>query len=220
MTNINTRLRTIIDTLYKGNKRAFSIAVGVNPTVIENIVGGRHSKPSYDVLCKIITNANISERWLISGTGSMLKNEDKIESNSSILPASNQLKGIPLIPFSAMAGYLSGEASVSEDECEKIIIPGLKADFIIPIKGDSMEPRFFAGDYVACERTSIKDLFFQWGKTYVIDTTKGVFIKRVDEGSSKDEILLVSENKKYKPMPIPKSSILHIALVKGVVRIE
>lgn len=223
MININTRIRTIIDTLYKGNKRAFSITIGVNPTVIENIVGGRRSKPSYDVLCKIITNANISEQWLISGTGPMLKNEDKTETSNPISPAlstSSTQKGIPLIPFSAMAGYLSGEASVSEDECEKIIIPGLKADFIIPIKGDSMEPRFFAGDYVACERTSIKDLFFQWGKTYVIDTTNGVFIKRVDEGSSKNEILLVSENKKYKPMPIPTSSILHIALVKGVVRIE
>lgn len=211
---------TIINTLYKGNKRAFSIKMGLNPGIIENIVGARQSKPSYDVLCKIITNGNISEQWLISGTGPMLKNSDKTESSNLVSSVSNQQKGIPLIPFSAMAGYLSGEASVSEDECEKIIIPGLKADFIIPIKGDSMEPRFFAGDYVACERTSIKDLFFQWGKTYVIDTTKGVFIKRVDEGNSKDEILLVSENKKYKPMPIPTSSILHIALVKGVVRIE
>ena len=223
MVNINARMRTIIDTLYKGNKRAFSIAMHLSPNVIENIVGVRQSKPSYDVLCKIVTNGNISEQWLLSGIGPMLKSENKSETSNPIspaLPATNSQKGIPLIPFSAMAGYLSGEASVSEDECEKIIIPGLKADFIIPIKGDSMEPRFFAGDYVACERTSIKDLFFQWGKTYVIDTTNGVFIKRVDEGSSKNEILLVSENKKYKPMPIPTSSILHIALVKGVVRIE
>ena len=50
---VNDRLQQVIDVLYGGNKRAFSTAIGVNPTVIENIVGSRKGKPSYDVLFKI-----------------------------------------------------------------------------------------------------------------------------------------------------------------------
>ena len=46
--------------LFQGNKRAFAKAVGISPTVVENIVGTRKGKPSYDVLEKVCSNANIS----------------------------------------------------------------------------------------------------------------------------------------------------------------
>ena len=70
---INERVNTIITELYNGNKRAFSIYIGVSPTVIENVVGTRQGKPSYDVLEKICAKANISGDWLLTGNGSMLK---------------------------------------------------------------------------------------------------------------------------------------------------
>ena len=216
MVNINTRLKNIINTLYNGNKRAFATTIGVNPTVIENIVGARQSKPSYDVLCKICSNANISEQWLISGTGEMLKNKQ----DSSASNIRTEQNGIPLIPFDAMAGYLSGEMSINEDECERLYMPGLKADFVIRISGNSMEPRYYDGDYVACEKASLGDMFFEWDKAYVVDTERGVLIKRVNPGATDSEILLESDNKKYRPVSMPIKSIYHIALVKGVVRIE
>lgn len=50
--SINERLKTIIEEQYNGNKRAFSMAIGVTPTVIENVVGSRQGKPSFDVLEK------------------------------------------------------------------------------------------------------------------------------------------------------------------------
>ncbi len=40
----------IIRELYNGNKRAFSMAIGVTPSVIEIVVGTRQVKPSFDVL--------------------------------------------------------------------------------------------------------------------------------------------------------------------------
>jgi transcriptional regulator with XRE-family HTH domain len=83
-TSINSRLEEIINTLYKGNKRAFSSVIGVSPTVIENVVGTRQGKPSYDVIEKICAKANISPDWLITGTGSMLRTEQP--SATSVLP--------------------------------------------------------------------------------------------------------------------------------------
>lgn len=64
---------TIINGLYGGNKRAFAIAVGVSATVVENLVGSRQSKPSFNVLSKISTNVNISSEWLLTGNGDMIK---------------------------------------------------------------------------------------------------------------------------------------------------
>ena len=66
---INERFETIIQVLFQGNKRAFAKAVGISPTVVENVVGARKGKPSYDVLEKVCANANISAEWLLFGTG-------------------------------------------------------------------------------------------------------------------------------------------------------
>ena len=70
---INERFNDIIKTLYKGNKRSFAIAIGVSATVIENVVGKRQGKPSYDVIDNVCAKANISPEWLLTGRGSMLR---------------------------------------------------------------------------------------------------------------------------------------------------
>ena len=64
---INERFEWIIKILFHGNKRAFAKAVGISPTVVENVVGTRKGKPSYDVLFKVCANANISAEWLFFG---------------------------------------------------------------------------------------------------------------------------------------------------------
>ena len=75
---INQRITDLINTLYSGNKRAFSIAINVSPAVIENIVGKRQSAPSYEITSKIISSIdNISIEWLMTGKGNMLKNQAK-----------------------------------------------------------------------------------------------------------------------------------------------
>ena len=71
---INERMNHIIKELYGGNKRAFANAIGVSATVIENVVGTRQGKPSYDVLEKVCANANISAEWLLMERGEMLYN--------------------------------------------------------------------------------------------------------------------------------------------------
>lgn len=69
---VNERFETIIRVLFGGNKRAFALHVGISPTVVENVVGTRKGKPSFDVLEKVCANANISAEWLLLGKGEML----------------------------------------------------------------------------------------------------------------------------------------------------
>ena len=69
---INERFTVIINTLYSGNKSAFAKAIGVAPSVVDNIVGKRQGKPSYDVIEKVSALAAINLNWLISEIGEPL----------------------------------------------------------------------------------------------------------------------------------------------------
>lgn len=166
-----------------------------------------------------------SSRWLLTGQGLMLEDQRTKTKDTSELPvatpATNPGEGIPLIPIDAMAGVLSGEQTVLEYECERYVVPVFKgADFLIPVKGSSMYPKYSSGDIVACQRVPMTDLFFQWNKVYVIDTTQGALIKRIKPGSDKDHVLIVSDNEKYDPFELPYSAIHAVALVIGVIRLE
>lgn len=211
--SINKRFNKIIDTLFNGNKSAFASAVCVTPSVVDNIVGKRQGKPSFDVIEKISSIAEINIEWLITGKGDMLKRP------TSIADYSESTTGIPLIPVEAMAGFFTGEVSVMESDCERLNIPGIKADFVIPISGDSMEPKYYSGDLVACQRIDSIDTFFQWGKVYVIDTSQGVLLKKIKRSNAPGHIILISENPEYDPIDMPLSEVYHIALVKALVRV-
>ena len=67
--SINDRFGKIIRTLYGGNKSAFASAIGVAPSVVENIVGKRQGKPSFDVVEKVCAIAEVNTTWLITGRG-------------------------------------------------------------------------------------------------------------------------------------------------------
>lgn len=130
-------------------------------------------------------------------------------------------EGIPLIPLSAMAGVASGGFSVLEQDCERFVIPMFSgADYLIPVKGSSMYPKYSSGDVVACKIVPLQDLFFQWNKVYVLDTVQGPVIKRVQKCDKENTITLISENPNYPPFELSLSQIYAVSVVIGVVRLE
>jgi phage repressor protein C with HTH and peptisase S24 domain len=171
------------------------------------------------------TNLNVN--WLIKGEGAMFITEDKHPEQEKsdnfhlAIHTEKQNEGIPLIPIEAMAGIFTGENIINEYECDRYVVPAFKgADFLITVKGSSMYPKYSSGDIVACQRVPMSDLFFQWNKVYVIDTNQGALIKRINPGSDKDHVLIVSENKDYPPFELPYTSIHGVAIVVGVIRLE
>lgn len=170
-------------------------------------------------LSKIIeTYPDINATWLLTGEGTMLQSETDVQVATAEPTA---VGGIPLIPIEAMAGVLSGNSTqVMERECEHYNIPMFKgAEFLIRISGDSMQPKYYSGDIVACKRLPL-DTFFQWNRVYVVDSEQGVIIKRVRRGSDDRHIVFVSDNTAYEPFELPLEKIYSIALVVGVVRAE
>jgi phage repressor protein C with HTH and peptisase S24 domain len=157
---------------------------------------------------------DISPNWLLTGNGDMLR-------NTTELTPTKDGTGIPLIPVEAIAGCFTGSQTVLLQECDHYVVPAFKnADFLIYVRGDSMQPRYYSGDMVACKMLSPTDLFFQWGKVYVLDTDQGALIKKVEQGTDDETITLVSENENYKPFQIPRRAIYHIAIVMGLIRTE
>jgi transcriptional regulator with XRE-family HTH domain len=79
---INYRIELLINAL-ELNNNSFSTRIGVNSTVIHNIVKGRNA-PSYDVLQKILSSFdNISADWLITEKGEMISNTKRIDYSKS-----------------------------------------------------------------------------------------------------------------------------------------
>lgn len=83
-----------------------------------------------------------------------------------------------------------------------------------------MLPTYKSGDIVACQRTPMDNIFFQWNKPYILDTRQGAIIKRIKPGSDDKHILIISDNKDYDPFELPYSEINAVALVLGLIRME
>lgn len=218
--------------------RRFEEKCGLKRGNISNM--SNESSIGSDKLSKIIdTYSSIDIEWLLTGKGDMLKNETTLPaqnatcavssvgketreiSTSQLKKADNSTKGIPLIPLHAMAGVLRGEISVLEYECEQYVVPAFKgADFLIPVKGNSMFPTYQSGDIVACQRTPMSSVFFQWNKPYVLDTAQGAIIKRIRPGVDDEHVQIVSDNTDYLPFYLHKSEIYAVALVVGIIRLE
>lgn len=180
---------------------------------------GMKSEIGSDKIVSFLTSyPEVSPEWLLTGNGKMLKQDNDVP---VAVKTENMQEGIPLIPLDAMAGFCSGEMQVMEYECERYVIPAFReAEFLIPVKGSSMYPKYSSGDIVACKKLTLSDIFFQWNKVYVLDTDQGALIKRVRKGKDENHILLVSENERYDPFELRIEQIHAIAIVIGVIRLE
>lgn len=78
--SINDTILQLIDYKYNKNKRKFAKSINVAPQVISNIVSGRKSKHSYDIIRAILsTYDDINPEWLITGKGDMIRDTNKVQ---------------------------------------------------------------------------------------------------------------------------------------------
>lgn len=195
------------------SKNKFEKMAGLSTGYLKNFKGSLGADKLEGIL-----NAfpELNREWLLNGNGQMLAEREK-----QFRDAKKDV--LPLIPYPAIGGYTEDNWTALLNDCPLYAIPDIKtpADFLIKVGGDSMNPKYQEGDLLACKMIQ-ELLFFQWGKTYVLDTSQGVMVKNVYEDTeNKENILLVSENKdKYPPFAIPRSDIRKIALVVGSIRIR
>lgn len=87
---INDRLHHLIKVLDM-TPTSFSESVDVNVTVIFNIIKGRRSKPSFDLLHKILSSyQELNSEWLLTGEGTIWKEE--IVASGKVAPTNVNLE--------------------------------------------------------------------------------------------------------------------------------
>ncbi|MDR1258397.1 MAG: hypothetical protein LBK65_03825 [Tannerellaceae bacterium] len=197
---INEKFKIIADTLYSGNKRAFSIAIGISPSVIENVMGTRKGNPSYEVLQKICANANINPGWLLAGEGEMLK-PDFVNNYD------DDLTTVPVVDIYAVAGggYLNTDypEQTGEIKLPAGMLSSRRGNYYCGmVKGDSMYPTLSDKDHIIFRVLPLGD----WeritdNKVYlVIDRFGAAYVKRVRSRLQKENrIVCISDNKDSRP---------------------
>lgn len=165
-------------------------------------------------ICELYPDLN--RDWLLYGEGEMLL-AAPAESGK---PRSKGYETL-LLPVEAFAGGLQMYSQgVREWECTRIVTPIEGADFAIPVRGDSMEPRFHEGSTLLLKRINDR-AFIPWGHPMVIDTENGVLLKNVlpdpkpDPDDSEEYVVMQSLNPKYPEFKIPASSIYGMYRIMG-----
>ena len=69
--SVNERIKEIANQLYRSNVNELCRSCNIKQATMSNIVAGRMSKPSFEVLLSIIETTNISADWLLTGRGEM-----------------------------------------------------------------------------------------------------------------------------------------------------
>lgn len=211
---ILTRLRIVAEATSDAGVARF---LGISPATLSNWKA--RGSIDYDLVFSKCEGVDLN--WLLTGRGAGSPAADPCAEQPAALVVQPAREGIPLIPLEAVAGVLSGNSTaVMEYECDRYNIPVFSgAEFLIQVRGDSMQPKYYSGDIVACKRLPL-DTFFQWNKVYVVDSEQGVIIKRIRPGRDDKHVLMVSENTAYAPFELPLEKVYSIALVMGVVRAE
>lgn len=223
-------LEGLIEHYTKGNKAQFAKLLGVSAQTISAWI----ARNTFDAELIYTKCRYVNSAWLLTGEGSMLQAGDKgavhaanAEPKHLALTthhvSDGSREGIPLIPLDAIAGFpADGGGGAYIDNCERYVIPEFQnkgADFLIRVSGDSMVPLYYSGDLLACHKiTDIR--FFQWGTIYVLETSQGVLVKRVQETAEHDDcILCVSINDTvHKPFLLPRDDIRSLSTIVGLVR--
>lgn len=211
----------------KGNKAQFAKLLGVSAQTISAWI----ARNTFDAELIYAKCRYVDSSWLLTGEGAMLQ---ETENNNAPTPKhtveiAHQVphgssEGIPLIPLDAVAGFpAESGGGVRLEDCERYVIPEFEnkgANFLIRVSGDSMVPLYYSGDLLACRKiTDIR--FFQWGTVYVLETSQGVLVKRVQESvDHADSILCVSENSSvHHPFLLPRNDIRSLSIIVGLIRL-
>ena len=112
--SINERIRYIAEQLYNSNINELCRAIGVKQATMSNIVAGRMSKPSFEVINAIIENTPIDAYWLITGKGTSIKEVNTSTETINVSPTNNHY--IECIQNLSEASKKNAEANILNAE--------------------------------------------------------------------------------------------------------
>ena len=201
-TSANERLRTLQKVLGYTSQQAFADALGIKQGSLSDIYMAKNGIGVSGRIKIALSKHGVNIDWLDTGEGEMLrmaeeKAEEKphrIESNvRPVLEGEREWVEIPLVPYRARAGVLSGFGDPDWQEGKQtmhvLVDRRLRGDYLIyEVEGDSMDDgttnSFLEGDFLLCRVLPKSD--WQYGikkrtMTFCVIATEaeGVVLKQV-----------------------------------------
>lgn len=241
LSDFTKRVLLVLDGLKESKKvnsdRQFAFSVGIDPTQISFARKQKRDIPE-KYLFDISEKYAINRDFLKSGYGEIYTNNDNVNlskeigfdlndkapvnhglsyTENSTFPnrsKSNQDEAPYLENVNASAGlnFLTNNG----DATSYIKIPGAGVDAYINVFGDSMYPKYCAGEIIGVKQVQKDDLFF--GHAFVVQMSDGeAYIKYIQPGKDEDHWSLESENPKYPPRQFHLSKINKIFKIKTTV---
>nr|DAJ31137.1 MAG TPA: CI repressor [Caudoviricetes sp.] len=167
-TSANERLRTLQKVLGYTSQQAFADALGIKQGSLSDIYRAKNGIGVSGQIKIALSKHGVNIDWLDTGEGEMLrmaeeKAEEKphhIESNvRPVLEGEREWVEIPLVPYRARAGVLSGFGDPDWQEGKQtmhvLVDRRLRGDYLIyEVEGDSMDDgttnSFLEGDFLLC----------------------------------------------------------------------
>ena len=223
------RLNFLVDNLENGNQADFARRIGVRSGVVGDMFGKRRNKPSFDVLAKIASAyPQLRVEWLLSGEGEMLKSATPpntsalhsapgVDEPRVIAIAEGDNTAAPLYNIRTAASYKGDGLSQERPEPDGIIsLPrwllrnGNYAVF--PVVGDSMEPTFYARDYVLCRFLPKPDWddLREDAVAVIVSESRGLQLKRLTFRMGEGYVRCKSDNRHHPYYQLDLDDVLEV----------
>ena len=180
--------------------------IGASPQNMYDIRSGKVSGVSSEIADKIISvYPQYTKIWIMTGEGDINNRTDK--SNPDVIM-------VPVINLDARGGFGENDERGLEYITERMPFSrniARDGDVVIPVFGDSMEPKFPSGSYILIRLVAMWQEYLELGASYVIELIDDRrVLKNIQRSDDKDKFLLESVNPKFEPMEIPKKMIRRI----------
>lgn len=219
----NTKYRILSYIDYKGiSKPAFYEKTGLKRGLLDK--DKMESTVSDIFIAKILASyEDLNAEWLLTGKGSMLKDENNIQVlHKPPYSECHDEQIVFLYDVNAAANLKTLLINKNQNILGRIVIPDApKCDGAVYVNGDSMYPLLKSGDIIAYKEVGNFD-YLIYGEMYLIsfdmDGDEFLTVKYIKRSDSTDCITLVSYNTHHEPMDIPKSCIKALAIIKFSIR--
>lgn len=193
---------------------SYAKKIGIAQTSLRDCVKNG-TEPKYSTLNKIaIAEPSVSLDWLITGKGSMVRDE------MNSISINHQMKGSPYYNVDFIGGFdiMLNDQTINPDyyiDFEPYNKPGV---VWCNITGHSMEPSITHGDVIAMQEVKSWNEFILLDEVYGVVTDEFRTVKRVSQSEKDGYYKLVPVNRNYNSQDIPVSIIRKVFKVLGSVK--
>lgn len=217
------------------DNRTFAKLIGIPATTYQGLVE-RKSVPSGLILFKTLaTFPEISAEWLLRGEGDMCKmgsgNSVNVSGHHNVAAGNNVIGSLPMNVQEDKIPLITPEVSKQPDldiheeyeannlKLQKVPYVKQFGDYTASyvVQNNAMFPDYHAGDRIAIKRTGSKSVIN--GNVYVLDTMRGMCLRRVADDNHGHLICKALDNENYPDMIISKKEIFSVFVILGQLRL-